>query len=116
VLVADLAQLERDRDAEDRLAVLHRHDPARGEALTVADAVDGVQHRDRRIAGTQEVRVERVRGPSFDGAAGSGQRLRRDLPAEQPLALAALVLAAEDVALDLLEREQLDQPVHGASA
>ena len=61
----------------------------------------------------EEVGVQRVRGASLDGAAGRGQRLRRDLSAEQALALAALVAAAEDVALDLLEVEQLDQSVGG---
>jgi len=61
-----------------------------------------------------------VRGPPLDGAARGCECLRSDLAAEQPLALAALVPAAEDVALDLLEREQLDQSVrarvHGATA
>ena len=72
---------------EDRLAVLDRDDAARGEAAAVADAVDLVDDRDARIAGPQEVGVQRVREPAFDGAARGHQRLSRHLAAEDALAL-----------------------------
>ena len=44
--------------------MLHRDHAPRGEALAVADPVDRVEHGDARIAGAQEVRVQRVRDAS----------------------------------------------------
>ncbi len=82
-----LVGLERAGHVEDRLPVLDRDDPARREGPPVADAVDLVEDRDRRVAGAQEVGVQRVHPPALDGAAGGHERLRGDLAAEDPLAV-----------------------------
>ncbi len=79
---------------EDRLPVLDRDDASGGERLAVADAVDLVEDRRVRVAGTQEVRVERVdvaRRPDLgivlDSASCSDERLSGDLSSEHALAL-----------------------------
>ena len=66
VVDAALGQLERRRQHEDRLAVLDGRDPPDRERPPVAQAVDRVDDRHRGIAGTDEVRVQRVhrRGPA----------------------------------------------------
>ena len=88
---------------------------ARGEAAAVADPVDLVEDRHQRIAGTQEVGVQRVDLPAgvVDRARGGHQGLTCDLSTEH--ALAALVgrPAAEDVDLDGFQIEQLDEIVEG---
>jgi hypothetical protein len=101
--------------------VLDGDHPPGGERPAVADAVDVVQDRDRRVAGTQEVGVERV-DPALrvDGAGGGHEGLARDLAAEDPLAILVGLPAPEDVLLDLLEVEQLQKLVecrsHGRGA
>ena len=54
---------KRRLQVEDRPAVLDRHHPAGREAPAVADAVDLVEDRHGRIAGAQEVGVQRVHQP-----------------------------------------------------
>ena len=61
-------------------------------------------------AGPEEVAVERVRRPALGhGQPGSLQRLRRHLPAEQSATVAADVEAAEQVAVEHLEVEELGE-------
>ncbi len=87
--------------------------------LAVADAVDLVHDRRGRIAGAQEVRVQRVHvalgfalaDGFFDSAAGGDERLAGDLSAENALALLVWRLPAEDVDLDAFEIEELDEIV-----
>ena len=100
------------------LAVLDGHHPAGGEALAVADAVDLVEDRDGRVAGAQEVGVERVDGSArvVDRPGGRHQRLAGDLAAEHPLPVLVGRHAAEDVDLDGLEVEQGDQVVERTRA
>ena len=111
VLRARLEHVERRRQVEDRLAVLDRDHPPRREAAAVADAVDVVDDRHPRVAGPQEVGVQRVHVAVFHGAA------RRDrAPAPRPApehALPVLVGAepAEQVHFELLQLQQLDQLV-----
>ncbi|CAM5487929.1 hypothetical protein SVIOM74S_05735 [Streptomyces violarus] len=95
---------------EDRLAVLDGDHPARGEGTAVADPVDGVDDGRAGIAGAQEVRVERVRGPVLgDRAPGGDERLGRDLPAEDAGDDGGPGPATEDVLLDLLQVEQIEE-------
>ena len=60
VLEAACVELERRRQREDRLAVLDGDHPAGGERAAVAHPVDLVEDRHRRVAGPEEVRVQRV--------------------------------------------------------
>jgi hypothetical protein len=105
-----LVHLEGRREVEDRLAVLDGDHPARGEGAAVADPVDRVDDGCAGIAGAQEVRVERVRGPVLgDRAPGGDERLGRDLPAEDPGDDGGPGPATEDVLLDLLQVEQIEE-------
>ena len=111
VLVALLALLERDRHVEDRAPALPRDDVTRRERLAVADAVDGEDDRHARIAGTQEIAVQRMREQPRRGARRCDQRLRRHLPAEETAGPRLLVAAAEDVEIDVLEIEEIEEIV-----
>ena len=81
--------VEAGLQVEDRLAVLDRHDAAGGEAAAVADAVDLVEDRHGRVAGPQEVGVQRVHEPAafVDRAGGGDERLAGHLAAEHALAV-----------------------------
>jgi len=83
--------------------------PARAEALAVADAIDLVDDRRRHVAGEQEIRVQRMRHPAFDGARGGDQRLPDDLAAEDAAAAEIRRLSAKEVQLELLEVELADE-------
>ena len=73
-----LGHLEARLQVEDRLPVLDGDHPAGGEGAAVADAVDLVEDRHVRVAGPQEVGVERVDAASGLHRAGGGhQRLAR---------------------------------------
>src|SRR5258708_4854527 len=62
-------ELERRRQVEVGTAVLDRDARPGRERLPVPDAVDLVDDRDVRVAGTQEVRVQRMdRSARLDGA------------------------------------------------
>src|SRR5262245_34697954 len=91
--------------------MLQRLDPAGGEALAVAHALDVVDDRDLRVAGKQEVGVHGMRRPvgDVDGAAGSNQRLADDLAAEYALPADLRAAAAEQVHLELFEVEDAEQ-------
>jgi hypothetical protein len=81
--------MEARLQVEDRPTVLDRHDAASGEAATVAQPVDLVEDWHRRIAGEQEVGVQRVHHPRrvVDRSRRGHERLPGDLPAEHALAL-----------------------------
>ena len=108
VVEARLGDVEAGLQVEDRPAVLDGDDPAGGEAAPVADPVDLVQDRHRRVAGAQEVGVQRVDEAVrlVDRAGRGDERLAGDLAAEHPLAVLVGRAAAEDVDLDRLEVEQ----------
>src|SRR5947209_1633193 len=81
----------------------------RRERPAVAIAVDVKDHWTIRTAAAQEVSVQRMWHPlGRNGRACGTERLRRDLPAvkRQAFTRAALVLAAEQIAVELLELEQ----------
>ena len=85
------------------------------EAAAVAEPVDLVEDRHRRVAGAQEVGVQRVdeAGRVVDGAGRGDERLAGDLAAEDALAVLVGRAAAEDVDLDRLEREEGHEFVEG---
>src|SRR5678816_2802089 len=77
----------------------------RDRRATVPDAVHLVDDRRRRVAGAEEVGVQRVRRALLDSATGGDERLAGDLAAEDALApllgerdavVAPELLAAED--------------------
>jgi hypothetical protein len=114
VLEPGLRHLERGGQVEDGPAVLDGHHPPRGERPAVSDAVDLVEDRHRRVAGAQEVGVQRVDGPVGGHRAGGGDEgLTGHLPSEHALAVLVGAHAPEDVHLDRLEVEQLHEGVQG---
>jgi hypothetical protein len=120
VVGAHLGDVETGLQVEDRLAVLDGHHASGGEALAVADAVDLVQDGRGRVAGPQEVGVQRMHQPvALDGAGGGHQRLARYLATEHPLAVLVGRAPAEQVHLDHLEVEQghqvVERALHGCS-
>ncbi len=100
---------------EDRFAVLDRDDATRREAPTVADPVHLVQDRPLRIAGPQEVGVQRVDVATglVDRSARRDERLTGDLAAEHANTILVGRSAPEDVDLDHFEVEQCDEVVEG---
>ena len=118
VVEARLGDVEAGLQVEDRPAVLDRDDAAGGEAAPVADPVDLVEDRHGRVAGAQEVGVQRVHEAAgiVDRAGRGDQRLAGDLAAEDPLAVLVGRAAAEDVDLDRLEVEQRHEVVEGRLA
>ena len=110
---AGLVVVERHRHREDRLAVLDRDHAPRREALAVADPVDVVDDRHLRIAAEQEIRVQRMRLPAFDGAACGDQRLGDDLAAEHALQSDLRAAPAKQVDLERFEIEQREQFLDG---
>ena len=113
MLGADLLGLEGRGQVEDGLAVLDGDHAPGGERPTVADAVHHVEDGLRGVSGAQKVRVQGVHHSAIDGAARGDQRLTRHLPAEHALAILLRTAAAEDVHLELLEVEDLDEPIDG---
>ena len=113
-----LGAVEAGLQVEDRPAVLDGHHPPGGEALAVTDAIDLVEDRYGRIAGAEEVGMERVHGSArvVDRPGGRHQRLPGHLASEHPLPVLVGGQAAEDVDLDDLQVEQPDQLLERARA
>src|SRR6185436_13916050 len=74
-------------------------------APAVAQPFDLVDDRDLRIAGQDEIAMDRMRQPAFDGAAGRDHGLPDHLTAEHPLPARLRAVAAEQVYLELFEIE-----------
>ena len=116
---AFLLGVERHHDGEDRVAVLDRGDAPGRIALAVAQPLDLVDDRNLRIAGQDEIAMDRMRQPALDGAARRHHRLSDHLPAEHPLPARLRAVAAEQVHLERLEIEdgnQVDQAFGHGSA
>ena len=77
--------LERRRHRKDGLAMLQGDDPSRGETPAVADTVDLVDNRHRRIAGPHEVAMQRMGATLLDGSRRRNKGLTDDLAAKNPL-------------------------------
>src|ERR1700742_2196492 len=93
--------MEGNHDGEDRVAMLDRGDAPGRVALAVAQPLDLVDDRDLRIAGQDEVAMDRMRQPSLDGAACCYHRLSDHLAAEYALPARLRAVAAEQVHLEL---------------
>src|SRR6202521_4316776 len=89
--------------------MLDRGDPAGRIALAVAQAFDLIDDRNLRIARQDEIAMQRMRQPPFDGAARRHHRLPDHLPAEYPLPARLRAGAAKHVHLDRLEIENGNQ-------
>ncbi len=107
------ARLERRDHREDHLAVLHRpHVPGR-ERAPVAVAIDMEDDRTVDASRPEEVPVQGMRKTvRIDRRAGGAQRLGGNLPAVEREACAGttLVLAAEQVAVERLQVEEVGEP------
>ncbi len=109
VVQAVLGRLERGGHRQDRLALLHRHHPARREALAVEVARHLVHDREILVARSHEIGVERMRVFALDRSLRRLQRLRDHLPAEHPTAAAGLAGAAIQIGIERLDVEQRDE-------
>ena len=106
---AFLLGMKRHHDGEDRVAVLDRSDPAGRIALAVAQPLDLVDDRNLGVAGQDEVAMQRMRQPPFDGAARRHHGLSDHLAAEHPLPTRLRAAAAKQVHLDRLQIENGNQ-------
>src|SRR4051794_33474160 len=106
---AMLVDMERHHDREDRIAVLDGGNPAGRVALAVAQPLNFVNDRYLRIAGKNEIAVQRVRQPALYGSACGHHRLPDHLAAEHPLPARLRAVAAEQVYLYRLEIEDRDK-------
>lgn len=110
VIEAFFDALERCFEAEDRLAVLDRGDPARREARAVAQAIDLVDDRAAHVAGPHEVAVHGVDGPiGADRLRGRREGLAEDLAAEDGAPAEILATPAKQIAVERFEAEQIDE-------
>ncbi len=105
-----LVDLKRGRQVENRPALLNGHDPAGGEALAVADAIDVVDDRPADIPRPEKIGMQAVgRALRRHGLVGGRQRLPQYLSAVDVAEAEILALAAKDVLLDLLQLQQFQQ-------
>ncbi|OIQ64024.1 hypothetical protein GALL_544300 [mine drainage metagenome] len=103
MLEAVLRRLERGRQVEDLLAVLDGHDPADREGAAIADPLDLQQDRNLRIAGADEIGMQRVAVAALDRAIGRRQGLGHHLAAIDPATVGIGGVAPVHVELELLE-------------
>lgn len=112
--------VERDAHGKDRLAVLYGDDIARGETAPVAYPVHLENDRYFRVAAEQEIAMQRMRQPVFDGAPRRNQRLADDLSAENALPAILRAETPEQVDFELLKVEEIDKAgnvfSHGCAA
>src|SRR6476660_9499266 len=112
---AFLDLMEGSAHGEDRLAMLDRNHAAGGKAAAIADAVDIVDDRHRRIPGPEEIGVERMSVTVLDGATGGDQRLADHLAAEDTLPAHLRAHAAKQVLLERLDVEDRKKLVESAA-
>ena len=110
VVPALFLHVERRREVEDLLAMLDRDDPPRGKAAPVAGAVDLIDHRDRRVTGTDEIGMQRMAHPVRHRAIGGHQSLRDNMAAKDARGgFPARPDAAEQVDLKLFDIQQFKE-------
>ncbi|GAA3413198.1 hypothetical protein GCM10018952_28900 [Streptosporangium vulgare] len=110
MLDTGLRHVEGGRHREYRLAVLDGHHPPGGEGPAVADPLDVVDDRNRRVAGPDEVGVQRVDVAVVGHRPSRGdQCLGGDLATEDTLDALLRATPSEDVELDLLQVEQVQE-------
>ncbi len=106
-LLSPFGRVEARDQVQDRATRLVRDDLAGRERTAVAHPFDLVQHRLVLVAGTHEVRVQRLRTMGRrDREARGAQRLGDDLPAVQATPAERWSTAEKRVGLHLFEREQ----------
>src|SRR5205085_6275985 len=93
-------RLERGRHCEYRRTVLDGDHPPRAEAAPVTAAVDFIQNRPARITCAQEIGMQRMAEPPFNGARCGDQRLPQHLSAIDSLPAVARRDAAKEIVLD----------------
>jgi hypothetical protein len=113
VIKADLVDVERALEVEDRPPVLDGDDPARRERTAVADPVNFVEDRVQGVAGPEEVAVQGMHAATLDGPPRRHERLGCDLAPEDALTGLIEVRTTECVHLDDLEIEQRDKVGEG---
>jgi len=111
VLQPFLRRLERNRHVEDRLAVLLGNHTPRGERASVTNAVDVIDDGGRGIPLSQEVTVQRMGGPAFDGPARCDQRLRGNEATEDPRSAIVGTESAKEIDIERLEVEPFEKAV-----
>src|SRR5690349_18944849 len=106
--------MERGREAEDRVPMLDRRDPARRETATVAQPIHEVHDRRLQITREDEVSVQRVRLTRLGNGAPSGnERLRQHLTSKHATGADVAITSAIDVDVGRLEVEKLEQLENG---
>jgi hypothetical protein len=83
-----------------------------GERTSISITIDVQDGRPVGLTRAQEVAVERMQAPvRRDGESGGASGLGRDLAAEEPRSTYVIlgVLAAEDVAVELLDVEEVQE-------
>ena len=114
VLEPVLGHLEVGGHEVDRVAVLARDDAPGRERPAVPQPLDVVDDRHRRVAGPQEVRVQRVHVAVLGhGADARDQGLGGHLAAEHPLAVGLRLATPEQVDVERLDVEERDELVGG---
>ena len=109
VIESLLEGLKRGGQVEDLRAVLNGDHAARGKVIAVARPVHLVDDGRIEVAATQEIGVQRVRGPALHRGRGRHERFAENLAAEDLRAADVAALAAKQVELESLERHDLEQ-------
>ena len=90
--------------------MLDRHHTPGRETAPVAGAVDLIDYRDLRVAGPDEIGMERMTRPVWHGAVSRHQRLRDDVTAENPhRGLTPSPRAPKQIDLKLFDIQQIKQ-------
>ncbi len=114
MLHAFFHHLKRGRHGEDRLAVLDRHHTSGGETAAIANPIDFVDDRNRRIARAHEIAVKGMHMPVFDHRSGGRyQRLPDNLTAEHPLPSDLWAATTKQVVLQRLQVENFKKCING---
>ena len=96
-------------EAEDDPVMLDRLTATGREAAPVAQALDLVDDRRRRVAAEKEISVQRMGGGFFDGALRRDQSLGDHQPAENPLPADLRAAAPKQIVLDFLQIENVEK-------
>jgi hypothetical protein len=108
-----LLAMKRGHHGKDRPAVLDRFHAARRKAAAVADAIDLIDDRYLRIAGQNEVGVQRMDKTGLDRACRRDERLADHLSAEDALPADLRAHAAIEVHFQPFEVENFNQGLNG---
>jgi hypothetical protein len=99
---AFLIGLKRGRHVEDLCIVLNSHNSSAGETSPIAASVHFIDDRMIGIAGSQKVRVQRMRGTSVDRGIRSCKRLTEHLPTEDTVMPGIAAFTFESISIETL--------------